>query len=181
MVLSCHTCHKRARADGTCKNAACPQFSTSRTGEHWKLKRLQSALGDVAKCFGAFVQGGCVASLRHRHDIRMGIASGMHLREHITSATLRLEVLCVLYLCYWKWAAACILETLMRHVGELLGADPKGRVALYQRAFQEAVLMVRPKEFSVVCNRHLETVELLPRAKARRLGGGAANYFSYHP
>ena len=90
MVLSCHTCHKRARADGTCKNAACPQFSTSRTGEHWKLKRLQSALGDVAKCFGAFVQGGCVASLRHRHDIRMGIASGMHLREHITSATLRL-------------------------------------------------------------------------------------------
>ena len=181
MVLSCHTCHKRARADGACKNAACPKFIESRTGEHWKRKRLQSALGDVAKCFGAFVQGGCVASLRHRHDIRMGIASGMHLREHITSATLRLEVLCVLYLCYWKWAAACILETLMRHVGELLGADPKGRVALYQRAFQEAVLMVRPKEFSVVCNRHLETVELLPRAKARRLGGGEANYFSYHP
>ena len=93
----------------------------------------------------------------------------------------RLEVLCVLYLCYWKWAAACILETLMRYVEELLGADPQGRVALYQRAFQEAVLMVRPKEFSVVCNRHLETVKLLPRAKARRLGGGAANYFSYHP
>ena len=102
MVLSCSTCAQRARADGSCKNADCPQFIESRTGAHWKLKRLQSALGDVANCFGDFVQGGCVASLRHRHDVRMGIASVMHLREHIASATLRLEVLCVLFLCYWK-------------------------------------------------------------------------------
>ena len=179
MVLSCHTCHKRARADGACKNAACPKFIESRTGEHWKRKRLQSALGDVAKCFGAFVQGGCVASLRHRHDVRMGIASGMHLREHIASATLRLEVLCVLFLCYWKWPAACILTNLMRHVEELLGADAQGRAALYERSWKEAMLILRPTEFSVVCNRRQGTVELLPRAKVRRLGGAAADYFSY--
>ena len=110
MVLTCSTCKQRARADGSCKNAACPQFIESRTWRHWKLKRLQSVLGDVANCFGDFVQGGCVASLRHRHDVRMGIAAGMHLREHIVSATLRLEVLCVLFLCYWKWPAACILK-----------------------------------------------------------------------
>ena len=180
MVLSCHTCHKRARADGACKNAACPKFIEKRYGERWKRKRLQSALGDVAKCFGAFVQGGCVASLRHRHDVRMGIASGMHLREHIASATLRLEVLCVLFLCYWKWAAACILKNLMRHVEELLGADAQGRAALYERSWKEAMLILRPTEFSVVCNRRQGTVELLPRAKVRRLGGAAADYFSYH-
>ena len=128
MVLSCSTCKQRARADGSCKNVACPQFIKSRTGGHWKLKRLQSALGDVATCFGDFVQGGCVASLLHRHDVRMGIASGMHLREHIASATRRLEVLCVLSLCYWKWAAACILKNLMCHVEELRRAGPRSLV-----------------------------------------------------
>ena len=180
MVLACSTCKQRARADRSCKNAACPQFIQSRTGTHWKLKRLQSALGDVANCFGGFVHGGCVASLRHRHDVRMGIASGMHLREHIASATLRLEVLCVLFLCYWKWPAACILKNLMRHVEELLGADAQGRAALYERSWKEAMLILRPTEFSVVCNRRQRTVELLPRAKVRRLGGMAADYFSYN-
>ena len=89
MVLSCSTCAQRARADGSCKNADCPQFIESRAGRHWKLKRRQSALGGVANSFGDFVEGGCVASLRHRHDVRMGIASGMHLREHFASAALR--------------------------------------------------------------------------------------------
>ena len=176
MVLSCSTCALRARADGSCKNGDCPQFIESRTGGHWKLKRLQSALGDVANCFGDFVQGGCVASLRHRHDVRMGIASGMHLREHIASATLRLEVLCVLFLCYWKWPAACILKKLMRHVEELLGEDAQGRAALYERSWKEAMLMLRPTDFSVVCHRRQGTVELLPRAKVRRHG----DYVSYH-
>ena len=180
MVLSCHTCHKRARANGTCKNAACPKFSASRTGEHWKLKRLQSALGDVANCFGDFVQGGCVASLRHRHDVRMGIACGMHVREHIASATLRLEVLCVLFLCYWKWPAACILKILMRHVEELRWADAQGRAALYERSWDEAMLILRPTEFSVVGNRREGAVELLPRARVRKLGGGESDCFSYH-
>jgi hypothetical protein len=110
----------------------------------------------------------------------MGIASGMHLREHIASATLRLEVLCVLFLCYWKWPAACILKNLIRHVEELLGADAQGRQALYERSWKEAMLMLRPTEFSVVCNRRQGTVELLPRAKVRRFGGAAADPFFSH-
>ena len=40
--------------------------------------------------------------------------------------------------------------------------------------------MLRPTEFSVVCHRRRGTVELLPRAKVRRLRGAAADFFSYH-
>ena len=182
MVFACSTCKQRARADGSCKNAACADFSENRRrGAHWKLKRLQSALGDVATCFGDFVQGGRVASLAHRHDVRVGIASGMYLRELIPSASLRVEVLSVVFLCYWKWAVASILQSLTRNIEELLGADAVGRASLYERVWEEATLEVRPQEFAVVCNRRDRTVELLPRASVRKLGGGAADYFSCHP
>eukprot|EP00959_Pyramimonas_sp_CCMP1952_P432920 9065825-Pyramimonas_sp.AAC.1 len=46
---------------------------------------------------------------------------------------------------------------------------------------KKAMLSPRPTEFSVVCNRRQETVELLPRAKVRSLGGAAADHFSHHP
>ena len=87
----------------------------------------------------------------------------------------------MLFLCYWKWAAACILKYLMLNVETLLLAGPHGRAALYERAWKEAVRIWPPTEFSVVCNRRQGTVELLPRAKVRRLGGAAADYFAYHP
>ena len=66
---------------------------------------------------------------------------------------------------------------LMSHVAELLGEDAQGRAALYERSWKEAMMMLRPTEFSVVCNRRHGTVELLPRAKVRRFGGAAADYF----
>ncbi|CAK0884990.1 unnamed protein product [Prorocentrum cordatum] len=144
------------------------------------MKRLQNLLGDVAKCFGDFVQGGCVASLCHRRDVRMGIAAGILLREHFAACgALRVEVLCVVFICYWKWAPARILHYVLRHRGELLAADAQGRAALYERAWQEAMAIVQPKDFAVAANRREATVELVPRSKVRALGGAAAGFFTY--
>ena len=160
-------------------NPACSEFTDSRKVTRWKRTRLQSALGDVATCFGDFVCGATVASLAHRHDVRVGIAAGMYLREHVTSVSLRVEVLSVVFLCYWKWAAAPFLRGLTRDIQELLGADAAGRASFYERLWEEAAQEVR--ELSVVGNRRDRTVQLLPRRRVRKLGGGKAHYFSYHP
>ncbi len=165
------------------------------------------ALGEVADGFGDFVQGACVASLSHRHDVRVGIASGMHLRERVANAPLRLEVLSVVYLCYWKWPAAGFLKRLLRRVDDLLGANPlshlneatgprhhwatertrrrgcwgaQGRARLYEQAWEEAWAAMSLADFSVVCHSGRRTVELVPRAQVRALGGTANHYYSYN-
>ena len=88
MVFNCSVCKQRSRGDGSCKNGECSQYAPLRCGKgkHWQIKRLQSALGnqDAATCLGDFIQGGLAASLLHRHDVRVGIASGIFLRERIT-------------------------------------------------------------------------------------------------
>ncbi len=175
MAFTCAVCRFRARRDGSRKNKDCARHRAARPpGGHWELKRLRRELGEVADRFGDFVHGACVASLSHRHDVRMGIASGMHLREHIvSSATLRLEVLCVTHLCYWKWPAATFLRRLLRRAGELLGADAQGRASLYELAWAEAAAL--SARFSVVCHRGRRTVELWPCARARALGEPAAD------
>ena len=186
MPAVCPACKGRARPGGlSCYNRDCSAFRPKRTGQHWKLKRLHGHVGDVAKCFGDFVQGGPCASLLHRHDVRTGIAAGMVLREHFATASgaLRVEILCVVFVCYWKWAPARILNYVLRHQGELLAAaDARGRAALYERAWEEAMSFVRPDDFTVVCNRLEATVELLPRSeKPRERGRIAPDFFCYHP
>ncbi len=139
------------------------------------------ALGEVADGFGDFVQGACVASLSHRHDVRMGIASAVLLRERIaSSAALRLEVLCVVHLCYyWKWPAAGFLRSVLRRPEELLGADARGRASLYERAWAEAAAALPAADFSVVCRRDRRTVELWPRAQMRAIDLGTEGQLVY--
>ena len=184
MVYNCSVCDQRARGDGSCKTGGCSQFVPLRfgKGEHWKVKRLQKALGDqdAATCLGDFIQGGLAASLSHRHDVRVGIASGMFLRERITSVPLRLEVLCLPFLCYWKWASASILKSVASNLELLLASDVEGRASLYERFWDQATQEVRPEEFVVVCHRKERTTQLFPKAKVRSLGGNGADFFSYH-
>ena len=88
-------------------------------GAHWKIKGLQDALGGkprgrfAATCLGDYIQGGLAASLLHRHDVRVGVAAGMFLRERITDTSLRLEVLCLVFLCYRKWWGAASIVRLV--------------------------------------------------------------------
>ncbi len=168
-----------AREDGTCNNKDCAGYSAPGSGEHSKLERLRRELGEVADRFGDFVHGACVASLSHRHDVRMGIASGMLLRGRIASAAVRLEVLCVAYLCYWKWRAAGFLQRLLHREDEFLRADAQGRACLYERAWAEAAAALPLADFAVVCRRGRGTAELWPRARVRALGGSACGDYHY--
>ncbi len=148
------------------------RYSAGWWKENWKAQRLlRTALGEVADRFGDFVQGACVASLSHRHDVRAGIAAGALLRERIASTTLRLEILCVVRLCYyWKWQAAGFLRSLLRRAGKLQGADARGRASLYERAWAEAAAALPAADFFVVCHRGGRTAELWPHAQVRALG-----------
>eukprot|EP00959_Pyramimonas_sp_CCMP1952_P414011 8674106-Pyramimonas_sp.AAC.1 len=63
----------------------------------------------------------------------MGIAAGMVLREHFAaSGALRLEILCVVFPCYWRRPVARVLNHLLRRKGELLVADAQGRAAWHE-------------------------------------------------
>ena len=59
----------------------------------------------MAPRLGAFMVGGFASTLLHRHDIRVGIASGMFLKPVVPETAVRLELLMVLYPCYWKWSS----------------------------------------------------------------------------
>ncbi len=168
-----------AREDGTCNNKDCAGYSAPGSGEHSKLERLRRELVEVADRFGDFVHGACVASLSHRHDVRMGIASEMLLRGRIASAAVRLEVPCVAYLCYWKWRAAGFLQRLLHREDEFLRADAQGRACLYERAWAEAAAALPVADFAVVCRRGRGTAELWPRARVRALGGSACGDYHY--
>ena len=145
------------------------------------MKRLQGALGDSASRFGSFVAGSGAASLRHRHDVRMGIASGMFLKEHIASAATRIEILCVVYICYWKWSAKAFLDGLMKRIAEMESAGASRRAEIYEGAWEHMMREVRPDELTVASNRYLCRVDLVARQEKRRLGGCASGHFYYHP
>ncbi len=170
----CVACGFRAHPGGRCTNKGCARYSGGwwkNRNYYWKAQRLQTALGEVADRFGDFVQGACVASLSHRHDVRAGIAAGALLRERIASATLRLEILCVVRLCYyWMWQAAGFLRSVLRLAEKLQGADARGRASLYERAWAEAAEALPAADFFVVCHRGRRTVELWPHAQVRSLG-----------
>eukprot|EP00959_Pyramimonas_sp_CCMP1952_P070757 1477341-Pyramimonas_sp.AAC.1 len=77
MGLRCKTCLERARDDGSCKNPKCTAYRAPvPRGQHWKIARLSGALGKAADKVGAYVAGGFILTLLHRHDIRVGVASG---------------------------------------------------------------------------------------------------------
>ena len=95
--------------------------------------RLNVSLPAACPFIGAFAQGGYIVSLLHRHDIRVGIASGMYLKQIIPDRALRLELLTVLYLCYWRWPTSKLLARVASASGEFLRAGPKGRADMLQR------------------------------------------------
>eukprot|EP00959_Pyramimonas_sp_CCMP1952_P050887 1063095-Pyramimonas_sp.AAC.1 len=97
MVLKCQTCQQRARDhDGSCRNPKCAQYRAPLIGQHWKVARVNDVLGKPTEKIGACVTGGFTLILLHRHDIRVGVASGEYLRGAASVATaVRLEILAV--------------------------------------------------------------------------------------
>ena len=179
MVFKCAVCKLRARADGSCRNESCAEFRGKQTGLHWQTSRLQSTLGDVSDRVGAFIVGGFALTLLHRHDIRVGIASGMFLRHFVSDTAKRLELLAVLYPSYWRWSTRSVLGAMAAHMDELLRADSNRRADILQEAWD--AMEVEMSEYQVVGFRRECRVDLLLRSEAKRVVGKAKDCFGYHP
>ena len=183
MVRRCAVCKQRARDDdATCKNAVCSAYRPDQRGDHWIHKRKNAFLGPAAAKAGAFVAGGFAFSLQHRHDIRTGIASGMYLKHFVCDASIRMEILAVLYLCYWRWSTRSVLRFITQppaRMEELLHADSNRRADILLAAINEMEAAFGP--YQVVGFREERRVDLLLRSESKRLGGGSAGCFRYHP
>ena len=141
---------------------------------------MASVLGkDVACRLGAFIVGGFASTLLHRHDIRVGIASGMFLKRVVPETAKRLELLTSLYPCYWKWSTAAVLRHLTSHMDELLGAEAEGRARILANAWRAMEMEMSSRQ--VVGRRTARTVELLTRAESKKITGKAKGCFGYHP
>ena len=174
-------CKEPARYDGSCKKEGCPSYRAPLSRWHWKHKKeAEALLGEgVASRLGAFIVGGFASTLLHRHDIRVGIASGMFLKRVVPETAKRLELLMSLYPCYWKWSTAAVLRQLTPHMDELLGAEAEGRARILANAWCAMEIEMSPRQ--VVGHRTLRTVELLTRSEARKITGSAVGRFGYHP
>ena len=130
MPRKCPECNARTqRADDTCRTAGCPMFRSDRravtAGRCWGQWRRERLLGGAASRAGVYVVGGCALTLLHRHDIRVGIASGMFLKTFVPDRSRRIEMLTMLYPAYWRWSTRDLVIAMHERREELTapGAD----------------------------------------------------------
>ena len=183
MVRRCVACGERARgADKSCKNPACASFRPSQRGHHWLPKRIINAnetLGTATKNLGAFIGGSFAFSLQHRHDIRVGIASGMYLEPFFSDVTKRMELLAVLYPCYWRWSTKLMLQPIVADLDQYLSVDAPGRSKIIFKALQSMTRVMA--DYQVVGFRKERRLELMLRTDAQILNAKANDAFRYHP
>ena len=142
--------------------------------------RMQKALGNLGERVGAYFLGGFALTLRHRHDIRVGIASGMFLKAMIQDVPTRLEILAVLYLCPWRWPTKVLLETVAARMGEYLRGNSACRADILEVAWR--AMEAKMADYHVVEDRRRQTVRLASSAEAQALleVSGKAG-FIWHP
>ena len=194
MPRKCSECNARTqRADGTCKTAGCPKFRCAQVGCHWGWrgpgKLARRWLGEAADRAGVYVVGGSALTLLHRHDIRVGIASGMFLKTFVPDRSRRIEMLMILYPAYWRWSTRDLLIAMHEHREELTvpsadaaasGASAASRRAdIYAAAWDKVEATMRDKQ--VVGYRDEHRVALLHRSEARRITCSEEGRFGYHP
>ena len=139
MVRRCPECKMRThRDDGSCNTKDCGYYRNPRRGGPGLNHELKSTLGKDLTCHVAdWVGGGFILSSLHRHDIRVGIASGMYIRQQwpMIATPLRLEILCVLSLCGWRWTTKKLLELLEPRVLEYARSQPLARAQIWQEVW----------------------------------------------
>ena len=142
--------------------------------------RMQRALGNLGERVGAYFLRGFALTLRHRHDIRVGIASGMLLKAMIEDVPTRLEILAVLYLCPWRWPTKVLLETVAARMGEYLRGNCACRADILELAWR--AMEAKMADYQVVEDRRRQTVRLARRTETEALleVSGKAG-FIWHP
>ena len=136
-----------------------------------------------------YVVGGSALTLLHRHDIRVGIASGMFLKTFVPERSRRIEMLAMLYPAYWRWSTRDLVIAMHEHREELTasGADAAAsgagaasrRADIYAAAWDKVEATMRDKQ--VVGYRDEQRVALLQRSEAKRITCGKKGRFGYHP
>ena len=179
MVNRCNVCKARTRADGTCTRSGCSLWRAGRRGKHWKVDRLGSVLRKAAERLGAYVTGGHIVSLQHRHDIRVGIASGMFLRRCSIDSASRIQLLTLLFPCYWKWSTKMLLEAMARAMTEIRSSQPLARATLLQHMWDR--MEGEMQHYQVVGWPQRRSTELMTRADARNPKRRKQGAHAYHP
>ena len=124
---------------------------------------------------------GVVLTLLHRHDIRVGIASAMYIRSHwCVSRSLRLELLCVLHLCYWRWSTKMLLEEMEHRVEEYARAQPLARAQIWREVWQ--IMESKMEKVQVVARSDSRELEVVARTDVKRVrdGSGTDTVRAYH-
>ena len=103
----------------------------------------------------------------------------MFLKRVVPEAAKRLELLMLLYPCYWKWSTAAVLRYLTPRMDELLSAAAYRRARILANAWRAMERTMCRRQ--VVGHRAKRTVELLTRAEARKITSTAGGRFGYHP
>ena len=125
---------------------------------------------------GSFITGSFAFSLQHRHDIRVGIAFGMYLKPLILDKAKRLELLAILYPCYWRWSTKLMLERILAHLDQYLAADALGRSEIIEKALQSMTREMAA--YQVVGFRKEQRLELMSRTHAKRFNAKKNYAFS---
>ena len=184
MVIRCPGCKARAdRKDGTCNTIGCQFYRAARRGGPGLSIELKKTLGCLRRHVDAWIDGGFILRLSHRHDIRVGIASGMYIRQHwpVTSP-LRLEILCVLHLCYWRWSTKLLLETLEPRVDEFAAAQPLARAKIWREVWDVMWNEMADKQvLTVSATKHVKLVPRLQIEGLRRQAGKNSGFKAHHP
>ena len=141
----------------------------------WQTHRLHTALGSTAAYVGSYVVGGVAVSLQHRHDIRVGIASGMLLRSLVPDVATRLALLAAVFPSYWGWSTSMVLEAICARMNEFLRAQPLARAEFLEEAW--TAMSVKMANYQVVGFRGECKVDLVLRTEAKRLVGKTKGAF----
>ena len=140
---------------------------------------LKKALGPLLCAVSAWVDGGFILHLLHRHDIRVGIASGMYIRSHwCVPVALRLELLCVLHLCYWRWSTKVLLQEMEQRIDEYAAAQPLARGSIWRVVW--AIMEAKMEEMQVASWSTTKISKLMPRSEIKQARRLSDNDFSAH-
>ena len=134
-------------------------------------------LGTSGNLVGAVAQGGYIFRLSDRHDIRVGIASGMYLKGRVPDRALRIELLAVLHLCYWRWSTKAFLLAVAPRLAEYTRVQPLARADILTEAWRTMWRLMEPMH--VVSQKGTFTLTL---QKAQKLKPSQKKSLAcYHP
>ena len=151
----------------------------------WEAQAAYHVLGHVLGTawdkVGAYIVGGFALTLLHRHDIRVGAASGEYLRSAAPGATpVRLEILAVVFLCHWRRSTSSLRRSLARSLPRFQRADSAERADRLKGAWSS--MEADMHGYQVVGYRDECKVELVLRQQRSRIRNAASGAIhAYHP